>query len=463
MCVPENQRHMPAMTQEQLDAYVDARITAAAPEIADKAVEAFRRAAPPDPADRPGGSGVGANVNLNRAYPFSLVRTINALRNGSWTGSELERDVTQAAGPVLNLTPEKEARDKSQSVFLPTTALAFRRVTMAAGINADFPAMRAANEGSTAAGGALVPPEYLQDQYTLSLQGPVAFVNAPGVTDLPVKSNSVFFPRETVMPTSGAYAEAATITESDPTFGQQNIIIKKQAVLNQFSNELLADAIPEYEQEIAKSIVRSLTLYQDSQYLEGTGAGAQITGLGAYSGLTTGYAPATNGDSASATGYLDKLIDLVFTARSAGWEPNAWLCHPRFVQSVSKVKDTNGRYILESVGGVFGAPVAMPNVGALPTQSTYQLPPWRALLLGIPVLMSNQIPVTETQGTSVNATHVYLGDFNFARRLVRQAIELAISEHIYFTTDQTAVRATGRSALVLLQPAAFIKQGGIIP
>lgn len=461
MC-PGEPRHMPAMTQEQLDSYVDARITAAAPQIADQAVEAFRRAAPPAPEDRPGGSGVGANVNLNRAYPFSLVRTINALRNGSWTGSELERDVTQAAGPVLNLLPEREAKDKSQSVFLPTTALAFRRVTMAAGINSDFPAMRAANEGSTAAGGALVPPEYLQDQYTLSLQGPVAFVNAPGVTDLPVKSNSVFFPRETVMPTSGAYAEAATITESDPTFGQQNIIIKKQAVLNQFSNELLADAIPEYEQEIAKSIVRSLTLYQDSQYLEGTGAGAQITGLGSYSGLTAGYTPGTNGDSASAAGYLSKLIDLVFTARAAGWEPNAWIAHPRFIQSVSKVVDSNGRYILESVGGVFGAPVAVPNVGALPTQATYQLPPWRALLLGIPVLMSNQIPINETQGTGTTCTHVYLGDFNFARRLVRQAIELAISEHIYFTTDQTAVRATGRSALVLLQPAAFIKQSGIL-
>jgi hypothetical protein len=39
---------------------------------------------------------------------------------------------------------------------------------------------------------------------------------------------------------------------------------------------------------------------------------------------------------------------------------------------------------------------------------------------------------------------------------------MAISEHIYFTTDQTAVRVSGRSSIVLLQPAAFIKQTGII-
>lgn len=423
--------------------------------VRDAVADAVRAINPPDASARPS---AGPNVNLGRPQQFSLSRTITALRSGSWVGAELERDVVQATASVLRDSPDKNA------VVVPWTAMAFRHVVEQAAIRgAEFPAIRTgANEASTAAGLALVPPQYLQDQFTLSLQGPVAFRNAPGVDVIPVTSNSIFFPRETVMPTGAAYAEAATITESDPTFAQQNIIIKKQASLNQFSNELLADATPAYEQYLARSLSRSLALLQDLQYLEGSGSGANITGLGSYSGLTTGYAAATNGDSYAASTAADNLINLVYLARAAGWEPNAWIMHPRTMQSLSKVKDSNGRYLLESVGGNFGAPVMVPNAGALPTAATYVPPVWKAMLLGYPVLFSNQIPINETQGTSSAASHLYLGDFNFARVLERSAIELAVSEHILFTTDQTAVRVASRTAIVLTQPAAFIKQGGII-
>jgi hypothetical protein len=54
-----------------------------------------------------------------------------------------------------------------------------------------------------------------------------------------------------------------------------------------------------------------------------------------------------------------------------------------------------------------------------------------------------------------------MGDFNFAHILERQAIELAQADQILFTTDQTAVRVTARTAIVLLAPAAFMKQTGV--
>ena len=71
----------------------------------------------------------------------------------------------------------------------------------------------------------------------------MAFANCPGVTRIPVNSNLIYFPRETVMPTSAPYAEAATITPSDATFAQQAITIKKQSAYNQFSNEMLAEQL----------------------------------------------------------------------------------------------------------------------------------------------------------------------------------------------------------------------------
>ena len=72
-----------------------------------------------------------------------------------------------------------------------------------------------------------------------------------------------------------------------------------------------------------------------------------------------------------------------------------------------------------------------------------------------------RIPISLTQGTSLNATFAILGDFNFAKILRRQAVEIAIADQIYFTSDQVAVRVSTRSALALTVPAAFMKQSGI--
>ena len=271
------------------------------------------------------------------------------------------------------------------------------------------------------------------------------------------------------MATTANYAEAATITPSDETFAQQSITIKKQAGYNQFSNELLADATPEYEAIIAKSLARSLGLRQDYEYLLGDGTGSHILGLNSYTGLTTGYTPGGNGDAwgqpYSAGSYAagtDFPLQMLGLARAAGWEPNAFIAHPNVMSlGLARATDSAGRYLLESVGGVFGAPIPVPNIGALPTQITYETPPWRAMLLGCPFLMTAQLPQTTTVGTKSDTGTVFMGDFNFAHILERQAIEMAKSDQILFTTDQTAVRTTSRTAIVLLAPAAFMKQTGV--
>ena len=46
--------------------------------------------------------------------------------------------------------------------------------------------------------------------------------------------------------------------------------------------------------------------------------------------------------------------------------------------------------------------------------------------------------------------------------LERAAIDIAISEHILFTTDQTAMRAIWRGSLALTQPTAFAAVAGFI-
>lgn len=421
----------------------------------------------PDPAARPGGS--SANVNLARPQKINLAKIIVGLRDGTWTGAELERDFGQATRALYFADADPKA------FTYPSHPLAFVDVIDQAAIRVESSerlkewAVRAAGEGSTGAGGALVPAQYFQDQFVLSIQTAEAFRNTPGSDTIPVESPLTYWPRETVMPTSGAYAEAGVITESDPTFGQQAITIKKQAALNRFSNELLADAKPAYQQYIGRSMSRSLALLRDLQYLEGSGSGANVLGMGSYSGLASGYSVGTNGDawgqSYSSSGPVLPGTEfpraMVTAARNAGFEPNAWIMRPDVFSALQGVLDANGRYVLESAGGVFGAPVIVPNAGAIPTQATYQTPPWKGMLFGYPVFLTTQIPNTETQGSNDDCSHVYLGDFNFARVLERQAVEIAMADQIYFTSDETAVRVSSRSAIVLLIPGAFIKQSGV--
>lgn len=440
---------------------------------------------PPDA--RPAGSGGQPAIIRQRPQRFRLFRALRAAQTGNWKGAEFEHDFVTATRAALSFTDDPATRDDDdydpeRGILMPTTRDAWDAVVEYGAFRMDQAsspfakaanrtmAVRAISEAQTVAitgdtgGGALTQPEFLNDQFVYSLQSAVAVPNAPGVEDIPVTTSVLNLPRETTLLTGGAYAEGATITESDSAFARQQFIIRKVAVYSQYSNELLADANPALNAYLARSLARRQALTEDLQELTGNGTAPNLQGFQTYSGTTTGYTAATNGDSWSATGALDHLVDMVYSLRSANVEPNAWIMHPRTLQSLAKVKDSNGRYLLESVGGNFGAPAVIPNAGALSTLAGPAVgTPWRAMLLGYPVLLSAQIPINLTQGTSLNATFAILGDFNFCKILRRQAIELAISEHIAFTTDQTAVRTTSRLALALTQPAAFVVQAGIIP
>ena len=439
------------LTPEQLAASPAVRAL-----MQEAATAALRAADVPRPGQVP--AGPGANVNLKRPQRLSVSKAILAMRNQSWKGAELERDFAEATRGIYG-------GDEPNAFAYPRTHVALADVLEQAAIRTETSeglrnwAVRVAGEGTGSAGGYLVPPQYLQDQFVLSLQSAVAVANAPGVDEIPVTSNLAYVPRETVMPAASGYAEAATVNPKDGTFGQQAITIYKVATLNRYSNELMADSSPAYDQYIGRSIARSVALKEDYYFLEGTGS-SQILGLGSYTGTTAAGATGSSW-SKGGTGTIgsDYALAMILAARTAGFEPNAWIMHPRTLDSLSRVKDSTGRYILASSGGVFGAPLAMPNVGALQTNSTYVPHPWKAMLFGIPVLLSSQIPVNEATGSA--QSHAYLADFNFLRILRRQSIEIALSEQIYFTTDQTAVRGSVRSAIVMTAPAALMKQSGI--
>lgn len=473
----------PEITPAQLAAHPAVRVlleeTARA--AADAAVRAMN---PVDPAARPGGSGAPTvpMVNFNRPVRPSITRALRAMKRGTWKGAELERDLSQATdgiffGGARNSWSDASRNDRGEDAEpddnfagdgfkLPSSPLAYFEVLEETGIRtpategAKFHeyAVRALAEGtsslgSVTSGGPLVPIQFLTDQWVLALTSAIALRNMPDVQVVPVSSNIVELPRESAAAAALAVAENGTISPNDPTLVLQEFALKKQARLQLFSNETLADSNPAIDRIAMQMLARDVALLQDSQYLEGSGAGANVKGIRNYSGLTaSSWAAATNGSTPGG----DDLVRLPYDIFKANGRPSAFVMHPRTLQSIALLKDGTGRYLFTDMS-VWGGP----QLQVVKDGFTY---PSAAVgkLLGYPVYLSTQILVNETQGSSSAASHIIYGDFSKCLILERQAVDIFTSPHFAMNADQTAIRVTARSTVALTQPTAFAVATGII-
>lgn len=436
-------------------------------EAAAEAVRAINTVAPED---RPGGGAGKAeapHINLRRNRMPSLGNALRAAKLGSWkkAGAELEKDFTEATRAMY---PDF-GKDVEQGDFSwPTTWQAYYDVLEEGAIRTEDSsfqkaAYRALTEGSpttsASGGGVLTPIAFLQDQFVTALTSPVAVLNVPGTDVIPITNPVVSLPRESTAATATTASEAATLSASDPSFSQQVITAKKVYGYRQFSNELLADANPALMSFLSRTLGRDVGLQKDFQFLAGPGTGSSLQGIAGYSGLTTVTGlPATNGQNPT----YDTLIQQIWALRRANVEPNAWVMHPAAAQALALVKDSAGRplFLDGSLYQLGGAQIPIAANGAGFQASGYTPNVARGMLLGYPVYFSTQLSITQTQGSASNCTTIYLGNFNYCRILERQAVDLAVSEHILFTTDQTAVRAIWRGAIALTQPGAFVATAG---
>lgn len=465
----------PEVTPEQLAAHpaVAQLLADTARQAAEAAVRAMN---PVNPDNRPGGSGApSVNVNLNRPQRPSITRAIRAMRRGNWKGAELERDMAQATSDIFFAngtrsawTSDREAEDGGldDGFKLPSSPLAYFQVLEETGIrtpasaDAKFHefAVRALGEGTSALGsvtsaGPIVPIQFLTDQWVLALTSAIAIRNMPDVQVVPVSSNIVELPRESAAAAAAATAENGTITPNDPTLALQEFALKKQARLQLFSNELLADSNPAIDRIVMQMLARDVALLQDSQYLEGSGSGANVKGIRNYAGLTTSsWTAATNGSTPGG----DDLVKLPYDIFKANGRPSAFVMHPRTLQNIALLKDGIGRYLFTDMS-VYGGP----QLQVVKDGFTY---PSAAVgkLLGYPVYLSTQVLVNETQGSSSAATHIIYGDFSKCLVLERQAVDIFTSPHFAMNADQTAIRVTARSTVALTQPTAFAVATGII-
>lgn len=263
-------------------------------------------------------------------------------------------------------------------------------------------------------------PELLQEQVSSLLIEPleaqsVVLAAGPRIFDT---ASPLRIPKLVGSSEPGWIGENELIPEHDVNFDEVRLMPadrKSVKTLIKFSNELLRQSVIGLDSVLKARLVSDVARKLDDAFLTGDGTDNSVTGIINQTGVQTGILDATEPDS---------FLDALALASAAEVQPNRWIISGADFYEVRKIKDTSGKYILES---------------DITTGTTYRL-------FGVPVTVTNKLPT----GTAVlaNMAEVAIArDTNPTVKLLDQR---------YAEYDQQAIRVTARYDLGLLRPEGVI-------
>lgn len=294
--------------------------------------------------------------------------------------------------------------------------------------------------GASGAGAAFTPEEnarHFWDKFV-----PRSVLLASGVNLIRTDRDALNIPRILTDPVADFVAEATTLPGTDGTADTVTATPRKIAHLTAMSNEILADSDPALLDVYGMQIMRVLALRYDLGSFEGTGTAPSIRGLKAVSGINNS-SMGTNGATPT---NLDFIADALGVIETNNAEGRAIVMHPRTWQTLSKIKSVSGGSM----------PVLMEQDGS----GSQGL---KRSLYGVPVHLSSQLSVTETQGSASNASSVYVYDPSAIYAVVRQDVRVELDSSRLFNSDQSEVRGIMRADTVVSQPSAVVRVAGLLP
>jgi len=282
---------------------------------------------------------------------------------------------------------------------------------------------KALSEGTNYLGGYLVPPEFSTDIIDLRETYGVARQVARVV---PMSSDTLTIPRRTGGLTAYFVGEASTITDSNKTWDQVNLVAKKLAALTLWSSELNEDAMISIGDDLAGVIAYAFSQKEDECYFNGDGTST-------YGGITGVRSKLRNVDStianikglqvATGNAYSEIVLGdfhgvmgrLPLYARNGA----VWIMSATFF-------DTVPHKLQVAAGGNTVVDIANGGVQRF---------------LGYPVVLSQVMPTNEANSQIC----ALLGNFRFGSTFGdRRLLSLALSSEYKFAEDQLAIRGTER-------------------
>lgn len=277
-----------------------------------------------------------------------------------------------------------------------------------------------ANEASGQDGGFLVPPQFSQQIFKLSL-GEDSLL--PMTDNVEVSGNSMAFPRDETTPwgTNGIRAywqgEAASAIATKPVLGLATLRLKKLMALVPTTDELLddANALTSYLPEKVASSIRWKT---NESILFGAGNGVPVGALG--SGATVTVAKETG--QTTQTLLPQNLAKMISRLPTGSFANAVWIVNNDVLPALFTL--TLGNYPIYLPTGL--------NVGGM------QVSPY-GTLLGRPVFVSQHANTFSAQGD------ILLVDLKYYQTITKAGgMQTATSMHLYFDADLTAFRTTFR-------------------
>jgi HK97 family phage major capsid protein len=275
-------------------------------------------------------------------------------------------------------------------------------------------------ESVGADGGFLVPPQFAQDIFQLSLDDEALL---PMTDNTEVTGNSMVFPKDETTPwgTDGItvqwQAEGTAAPASKPKLGTSALRLKKLMALVPITDELLEDARALTTYLPAKVATRMKWKINES-ILFGAGGGVP---LGALAGAAVITQAKDNGQATN-TLTVTNLANMLSRLPPGSYKNAVWNINNSVLPALFTL-------VLGNV------PLYLP-LGA--GQGALQQSPY-GLLMGRPVYVSQHASNFSAQGD------VILTDLSYYQTITKQGgMETATSMHLYFDADATAFRTTFR-------------------
>lgn len=282
--------------------------------------------------------------------------------------------------------------------------------------------IRAMSEGNNTAGGFLVPTE--MENSIIDMRETFG-VFRQWARNRPMSRDTITRPRRTGGLTAYPIGEGGTITASDKSWDQVSLTARKWGVLCKYSSELNEDAIISMADDLAGEIAYAFAITEDDCGWNGDGSTAYHNIVGARTKIIAGgLAGAVDGASGHDTFAEIDATDLakvmaacpVFALPTAKW----------YVSQVGKT------LVFDRLTQAAGGNTKMDFGGK--AVDVYQ---------GYPIVVSNRLPMVQTDLSDV--AMLFFGDLAMAADFGdRRGVTIAASEHVYFTTDELAIRGTER-------------------
>lgn len=213
-------------------------------------------------------------------------------------------------------------------------------------------------------------------------------------------------------------AENGLIPDSEVSFDEINLMPsdrKSIKALTKFSNEMARQSAIGLDAVLKARIVKDVANKLDTALLLGDGTAKTVTGLVNQTGVQTGVLDTTQTDS---------FLDALALTAAAEVNPNRWFINGTDFFAVRKLKDANGKYLLES---------------DISKDTTYRI-------FGIPVTVTNKLP----------AGQAVLADMNQVAVVRDIDPSVTVLSERFAEYDQQAIRVVTRYDLGLLHPEGVV-------